>query len=346
MAVRRPARRRATRTAAPRTSAAASSAAAGIGALAVPPGAGRSGGENTSTTARAGRGRADGERGAAGARRIHGRLGVVTPVALGLFAGGSGGRAAPAGPRRHRAGRSLLDRRFDLAERGTTPRTEALGGLSTFLTMSYILVVNPAILSAAKMPVEAVAVATALAAAIATAAMAWRRTCRSRSRPASGSTRSSRSTSSSRRGYRGRSAMACIVIEGLLAVVLVLAGLREAVVRAVPLALKLSIGVGIGLSSRSSGCARADRGQRPGDRHRLGDLTAGPPLIALAACAAIALAVRAASRGAILAGIVARPCSGWSSACSSAPDRIADCPGSGSFSTIGDALAPTTSRTR
>jgi adenine/guanine/hypoxanthine permease len=68
--------------------------------------------------------------------------------------------------------RPLLERRFHLTERGTTPRTEALGGLSTFLTMSYILVVNPAILAAAKMPLPAVAVATALAAAIATAAMA------------------------------------------------------------------------------------------------------------------------------------------------------------------------------
>ena len=64
-----------------------------------------------------------------------------------------------------------LDRRFRLAERGSTLRLEALGGLSTFLTMSYILFVNPAILSAAKVPVAGVAVATALAAAIASVAM-------------------------------------------------------------------------------------------------------------------------------------------------------------------------------
>jgi adenine/guanine/hypoxanthine permease len=70
------------------------------------------------------------------------------------------------------AGTSLvLERRFRLSERGTTPRLEALGGLSTFLTMSYILFVNPAILSAAKVPLAGVAVATALAAALMSALM-------------------------------------------------------------------------------------------------------------------------------------------------------------------------------
>ena len=66
----------------------------------------------------------------------------------------------------------VLARRFDLVARRTTPRIEALGGVTTFLTMSYILFVNPAILSAAGMPFAAVAVATALSAAVATAAMA------------------------------------------------------------------------------------------------------------------------------------------------------------------------------
>src|SRR6059058_298075 len=66
---------------------------------------------------------------------------------------------------------SFLDRRFGFTERGSTLRIEAVGGLTTFLTMSYILFVNPAILSAAGLPFSAVAVATALAAAVATIAM-------------------------------------------------------------------------------------------------------------------------------------------------------------------------------
>ena len=64
-----------------------------------------------------------------------------------------------------------LDRRFAITERGSTVRREILGGAATFLTMCYIVFVNPAILSAAGMPFDSVAVATALAAAIFTALM-------------------------------------------------------------------------------------------------------------------------------------------------------------------------------
>src|ERR1700755_280709 len=75
--------------------------------------------------------------------------------------------AAPPSP----PGPALLERRFGFTERRTTLRTEALGGLSTFLTMSYILFINPAILSAAKASAAGGAGATALAAALLTAAM-------------------------------------------------------------------------------------------------------------------------------------------------------------------------------
>src|SRR5919199_831334 len=66
---------------------------------------------------------------------------------------------------------SSLERFFAIRERGSTVRTELLGGVVTFLTMCYIVFVNPAILSAAHMPVGAVTVATALAAAVAPIAL-------------------------------------------------------------------------------------------------------------------------------------------------------------------------------
>ena len=89
---------------------------------------------------------------------------------------------------------------------GTSVSTEARAGVATFLTMSYILFVNPAILSAAGLPFDAVAVATALSAAIATAAMALATNLPFALAPASASTRSSRSTSSSAAACPGRSA--------------------------------------------------------------------------------------------------------------------------------------------
>jgi AGZA family xanthine/uracil permease-like MFS transporter len=237
--------------------------------------------------------------------------------------------------------RPLLERRFHLTERGTTPRTEALGGLSTFLTMSYILVVNPAILAAAKMPLPAVAVATALAAAIATAAMALATNLPFALAPGLGINAVVAFDIVVAQGYPWQVAMACIVIEGLLALALVLAGLREAVVDAVPDSLKLAIGVGIGLfitlvGLREGGIVVND----PATGIALGDLSAGPPLIALAGIgAAIALMVRGV-RGALLTGIVVTTVLGLVFGVLDAPDRIADWPGSDSFSTIGDALDP------
>src|SRR3954469_11690182 len=140
-----------------------------------------------------------------------------------------------------------LARRFALAERGTSMRVELLGGVSTFLTMSYILFVNPAILSAAGMPFEAVAVATALAAALTTGALALGANYPFALAPGLGINAVVAFDIVLGQHQRWQVAMSVVVIEGLLAVVLVLLGLRQAVMRAIPYSLKLAIGVGIGV---------------------------------------------------------------------------------------------------
>ena len=236
---------------------------------------------------------------------------------------------------------SPLDRRFRLTERRTTLRTEALGGLSTFLTMSYILFVNPAILSSAKVPVAGVAVATALAAALLTAAMGLIANMPFALAPGLGLNAVVAFDIVLAQGHAWPVAMSCVVLEGVLALVLVLAGLREAVVNAVPDSLKLSIGVGIGLficlvGLRQGGIVVND----PATGIALGDLSAGPPLIALAGIfAAVAFVVRGI-RGALLAGIAVSTVLGLASGVLDWPGKIAEWPGSAGFSTIGDALAP------
>jgi len=236
---------------------------------------------------------------------------------------------------------SPLDRRFRFPERSTTLRTEALGGLSTFLTMSYILFVNPAILSAAKVPAAGVAVATALAAALLTAAMGLIANMPFALAPGLGINAVVAFDIVLAQGHPWPVAMSCIVLEGVLALVLVLAGLREAVVNAVPDSLKLSIGVGIGLficlvGLRQGGIVVND----PATGIALGDLSAGPPLIALAGIfAAVAFVVRGI-RGALLAGIAVSTVLGLASGVLDWPGKIAEWPGSAGFSTIGDALAP------
>jgi AGZA family xanthine/uracil permease-like MFS transporter len=236
---------------------------------------------------------------------------------------------------------SLLERRFGLRERGTTPRIEALGGLTTFLTMSYIVFVNPAILAAAGMPFDAVAVATALAAAVASIAMGVFANVPMALASGLGINAIVAFDIVIAQKVAWPVAMACVVIEGVIAVVLVLAGLRDAVVRAVPLPLKLAIGVGIGLFITLVGLREAGIVvNNPATGIGLGDLTAGPPLIALAGIfTALALAARH-MRGATLAGILVSTVLGLVFGVLDAPDGVLEVPGSGDFSTIGDGLAP------
>src|SRR5918998_2565372 len=177
----------------------------------------------------------------------------------------------------------FLERRFRLRERRSTVRAELLGGVATFLTMSYILFVNPAILSAAGMPFEAVAVATAIAACVATLAMGLLTNLPFALAPGLGINAIVAFDIVLGRGLEWPVAMAIIVIEGLIALVLVLVGLRGAIMRAVPMALKLAIGVGIGLFITLVGLREGGIVvNNPATGIGLGDLTAGPPLIALA----------------------------------------------------------------
>src|SRR3712207_539695 len=168
--------------------------------------------------------------------------------------------------------------------------------------MSYIVFVNPAILSAAGLPFEAVAVATALAAALFTAVMGLTANLPFALASGLGLNAVVAFDLILGRGLEWPVAMACIVLEGLIALVLVVAGMREAVLRAVPLDLKLAIGVGIGLFIALVGLREGGIVvNNPATGIGLGDLTAGPPLIALAGIfTAGALSARNV-RGAILA---------------------------------------------
>jgi adenine/guanine/hypoxanthine permease len=143
------------------------------------------------------------------------------------------------------------------------------------------------------------------------------------------------------RGLPWPVAMSCIVLEGLLAVILVLAGLREAIVRAVPLELKLAIGVGIGIfialvGLRDGGIVVNNAATGIG----LGDLTSGPALISLAGVFVAAALVARGMRGAILAGIATTTALGLIFGILDGPTGVAELPNSSDFSTIGDALDP------
>lgn len=229
---------------------------------------------------------------------------------------------------------------FAFDARQTTLRREVLGGVVTFLTMSYIVFVNPAILSSAGLPFDAVAVGTALAAAGFTIIMGLATNLPLALASGLGINAVVAFDIILGRKVSPDVGMACIVLEGAVAVVLVLAGLREAVVRAVPSSLKLAIGVGIGLfitlvGLRDGGIVVND----PATGIALGDLTSGPALIALGGIL-VALGLSAAGvRGSILIGIATSTVLGLIFGVLDGPSALARWPSSDDFSTIGDGLS-------
>lgn len=142
-----------------------------------------------------------------------------------------------------------MEQFFKFSERGTNLRTEVLAGITTFLTMAYIVFVNPGILSAAGVPFEGAATATALGAALMCLAMGF-----ISNRPlalASGMGLNAVVTFSiigfQQANVPWQVGMSVIFAEGIIIFLLVLTGLREAIMNAIPLDLKRAIGVGIGL---------------------------------------------------------------------------------------------------
>ncbi|TPW17992.1 MAG: putative MFS transporter, AGZA family, xanthine/uracil permease [bacterium] len=141
---------------------------------------------------------------------------------------------------------SLLNRLFQLEERGSTVGRELRGALATFLTMSYIVVANPAILQAAGIPFDAAMACTALAAGICCLLMGF--VANFPVALASGmglnaviAFQIAKLTGS------WQTAMGLIVLDGLVVLALVLCGLREAMMHAIPRDLRRAIGAGIGL---------------------------------------------------------------------------------------------------
>jgi AGZA family xanthine/uracil permease-like MFS transporter len=135
---------------------------------------------------------------------------------------------------------------FDLAGRGTTVAREARGAAATFLTMAYILVANASILSAAGVPAEAAVAATAITAGLASILMGVGANVPIALAPGMGLNAFVAFQIAPAAGS-WQAAMGVVVLDGLIVLAFVLLGLREAVVRAIPVDLRRAIGAGIGL---------------------------------------------------------------------------------------------------
>lgn len=136
---------------------------------------------------------------------------------------------------------------FRLEERGTRASKEVLCGITTFLTMSYILFVNPAILSESGMPSMGVFAATALSAGICSILMGLWANAPFGMAPGMGLNTFFAYVVCLGMGFHWREALALVFVNGLVHVLIMATGLRKALVNAIPQHLKLSFGVGLGL---------------------------------------------------------------------------------------------------
>ena len=205
----------------------------------------------------------------------------------------------------------FLERAFRLGENGTTVRREVLGGATTFMTMSYIIFVQPAVLGLTGMDKGAVMVATCLASALATLLTGLLARYPIAQAPAMGHNIFFAVVVCGTMGYTWQVALGANFISGIVFVVLALAGLWGKVVAAVPDALKYGIAVGIGLLITLIGLEYGGIVvDSPGVLVALGDLSSPPVLLVLFGLALTAVLMVVRFPGAILVGMLATAVAG------------------------------------
>ena len=140
-----------------------------------------------------------------------------------------------------------MERFFKLKENDTNVRQEVVAGITTFMTMAYILIVNPTILSAAGMDSGAVFTATALSSVVATLIMGIYAKLPFAQAPGMGLNAFFAYTIVLQMGYSFEFALTAVLLEGLIFILLTLFNVREAIVDSIPVNIKKAISVGIGL---------------------------------------------------------------------------------------------------
>jgi AGZA family xanthine/uracil permease-like MFS transporter len=207
---------------------------------------------------------------------------------------------------------SLLERQFHLKTLGTSVQTEVLAGATTFLTMAYIVLVNPAILGQAGMPGAAVAAATCLAAGIGCILMGLFANYPIALAPGMGLNAYFTFTVVKTMGIPWQTALGLVFISGVLFLLLTFAGVRQMIVSAIPRALFSAIAAGIGIfiafiGLKGAGIVVAN----PGTTVGLGDLHSATALLALVGLAITAALEAWKVKGGILIGIVVTAVIGW-----------------------------------
>lgn len=204
------------------------------------------------------------------------------------------------------AEKSFLERRFKLSEHKTTVKTEVMAGITTFMTMSYILAVNPGMLSEAGMDQGAVFTATILASALGTILMALLANYPFALSAGMGLNAYFTYTVVLNMGHDWTYALTAVFIEGIIFILMSIFNIREAIFRAIPTTLKKGVSVGIGLFITLIGLVNAGIIiDNPATLISIGDLTAPPALVAIFGLLVIGVLLKKNVRGSLLIGILA-----------------------------------------
>ncbi len=204
------------------------------------------------------------------------------------------------------AGNGFFEKTFKLKENGTNVRTEVLAGITTFMTMAYILIVNPDILSAAGMDFGAVFTATAISSIIATLVMAFYANYPFALAPGMGLNAFFAFTVVLTMGYSFQFALTAVFIEGIIFLILTFFNVRDKIVDAIPINLKHAISVGIGLFIAFIGLQNAGIiVPYEATGVTLGDMTSAAAIVAILGIIITGVLLVKNVKGALLIGILA-----------------------------------------
>lgn len=222
---------------------------------------------------------------------------------------------------------SFVERVFKLRENKSNVRTEVFAGITTFMTMAYIIFVNPSIVSATGMPFDAVMIATVASTVVATLLMAFLANYPFALAPGMGLNAYFTYTVVLQMGYSWETALGAVFISGVIFIILTVTKIRELIIEAVPAGIKNAIGAGIGLfialiGLKEAGIVVGD----PATLVALGDFT--QPAVALAGIGILVTAILLARKvnGAILWGILITGALGIPLGVTAIPDGIVRLP--------------------
>ena len=200
--------------------------------------------------------------------------------------------------------KSILDRVFKLSEHNTNVKTEIIAGITTFMTMAYILVVNPSVLGDAGMNKDAVFAATAIAAFIGSSVMGLLANYPIALAPGMGLNAFFAYTVVLQMGYSWQFALCAVLIEGLIFILLTVTNVREKIIDCIPKVLKHAVTAGIGLFIAFIGLVNAGIVEGGGAILQLGNMQSPTVLLSIAGLVIAAVLLSKNVKGTFLLAMV------------------------------------------